>query len=187
MTEEVNFDISVLELGNDCSSNSFKYLIIGGLIVLGCYLIYRKYYSTENFEMGKSSDLVSDNSSKKTVSTPVPHNDSSYDDQNRSLMGGAISKLDQVFLTDYDGNISKKAVHNMKCSKSCCGSMWPTPFDVPKDSSVCNANQEYMPTNLTCSNEYSTGCACISKKEWEYLASHGGNSHGGSKYVQQAM
>lgn len=99
------------------------------------------------------------------------------------ILGQPISKRDTGFLLD-EGSMEGLLVHNTKCSKSCCGQQWPVPHDIDRDPASCRSKDKYVPTNITCANEYTTGCACISKKLWNFLAAKGGN---GSYPYQRAF
>jgi hypothetical protein len=89
-------------------------------------------------------------------------------------LGHPWSRRDPGFLLD-EGTMNGLIVHNTKCSKSCCGQQWPVPHDIKRDPTVCGKGGKYMPTNITCANEYTTGCACITKRLWDYLVAKGGN------------
>ncbi len=93
----------------------------------------------------------------------------------RSVLGHRLSEKDPRYLLD-EGSLEGLLVHNTKCSKSCCGNQWPVPF-MKKDPFVCNGKVKYVPTNITCANEYSSGCACVPEKLWNFLVARGGNSY----------
>lgn len=158
-------------------------LIIFGLIA---YVIYDNYYAdkTEGFKTNPETARVPKLSPEQQSAQLEQTVMNEYDDLNRSLMGGAISQRDQHFLVDADKGVDKYLVHNMKCSKSCCGNGgWPIPHDIRRDPGTCKlGSKEYIPTNMTCSNEYTTGCACVDKDQWKFLASHGRNNSWNNPY-----
>lgn len=98
--------------------------------VIGIIIIYGIYYF---FFMTKSFE--------ETFTTETANDDLEY------LLGGA--------------DMATKLVPNMKCSKSCCGQQWkPMLTNLPYDPLICNSNEDYVPTNLTCSDQNTTGCVC---------------------------
>ena len=65
-------------------------------------------------------------------------------------------------------------IPNQKCSKSCCAAQWPLPPGmVQEDPDVCAG--KFIPSNMTCQNEFTSGCVCIDKKVRDFLTNHGGN------------
>lgn len=168
-------------------SNEDKYVYISyGLLGVSAaillYLIFNDYvkkYLFENFsnqvpKKNKGIDRIPKLSPEQQSVILESVVRSEYDDMNKSLLGGVPSKKDSDFLLT-SGSIDNMLLHNMKCSKSCCGQQWPVPHDINKDPNVCGKDGDYVPTNMTCSNEYTTGCTCVPRKVWKFLAAKGGN------------
>jgi hypothetical protein len=64
------------------------------------------------------------------------------------------------------------SIDSNKCSPECCKqTQWPVPHDNgPK------ASAEYIGSNLTCTHGAGSGCLCVSKDDFNYLASRGNNT-----------
>ncbi len=60
----------------------------------------------------------------------------------------------------------------MKCSQDCCGSSWYTADQIEKNK---NKKTKVVSSNLRCSNGVSSGCPCMNKQQYNYLANRGGN------------
>jgi len=68
--------------------------------------------------------------------------------------------------------------YNM-CSKSCCTSQYPVPFNMPVDDLTCKDKEELIGTSYACNNAWQdSGCMCMTKKQGSFLYSRGGNSSG---------
>jgi hypothetical protein len=55
-----------------------------------------------------------------------------------------------------------------KCSLSCCGPQYPTPFNYDTDPFVCdkNGNNKYLSSDYLCTNNAGgTGCLCLTPKQ----------------------
>lgn len=97
------------------------------------------------------------------TSEPLPW-DNNQNDMNRMYM------LDD----GADGNLG---LQNNMCSQSCCSPQYPTPFPMPFDPLVCGSEEEYMPSNFTCTNaDQNAGCMCLTKDQADFLGSRGGNA-----------
>lgn len=104
-------------------------------------------------------DMVTEN----FTSEPLPW-DNNQNDPNRMYM------LD-------DGSDGNQGLLNNMCSQSCCSQQYPTPFPVPFDPLVCGSEQEYVPSNFTCTNpDQNVGCMCLTKDQANFLGSRGGNA-----------
>ncbi len=67
-------------------------------------------------------------------------------------------------------------LQNNTCSKLCCGTQYPVPFKKKYDEYLCNDDNEYVTSNLTCINSNGgSGCLCITKDQFESLNSRGSN------------
>ena len=65
-------------------------------------------------------------------------------------------------------------IPNQKCSKNCCAAQWPLPPGmIQQDPDVCAG--KFIPSNMTCQNEFTSGCVCVDKKVRDFLTNHGGN------------
>jgi hypothetical protein len=83
----------------------------------------------------------------------------------------AFDKDDKLYLIG-EGTIDDILPPNAKCSKSCCAQQWPLPPGLlPPDAEACAG--KYIPSNMTCSNERTTGCLCVPKKLHSVLKNHG--------------
>jgi len=86
------------------------------------------------------------------------------------------SDMNHMYLLD-DGLNGNLGLHNNMCSQSCCSQQYPTPFPMPYDPLVCGSEQEYMPSNFTCTNsDQNAGCMCLTKEQSDFLGSRGGNA-----------
>lgn len=66
----------------------------------------------------------------------------------------------------------------MPCSKSCCANYWPIPhMSCAPGDAICAlvANNTYVPTNYSCANRDTSGCVCMTKHAWNFLAQRGNN------------
>lgn len=67
--------------------------------------------------------------------------------------------------SDYEND--PRMLYN-KCSLSCCGPQYPTPFQGTIDPFVCdsNGNNKYLSSNYYCQNNTGgVGCLCMTKKQ----------------------
>jgi hypothetical protein len=86
-----------------------------------------------------------------------------------------LNKLKEGFNNKSDKEI-RKLDKNM-CSTQCCNhSQWPVPHDaktgpIPKDKL-----NNYIGTNFSCNFGNGSGCLCVTKDDFNYLADRGGNS-----------
>lgn len=86
-----------------------------------------------------------------------------------------LNKLKEGF-DNKPNNEIRKLDRNI-CSKQCCNhSQWPVPHDaktgpIPKDKL-----NNYIGTNLSCNFGDGSGCLCVTKDDFNYLANRGGNS-----------
>ena len=63
------------------------------------------------------------------------------------------------------------------CSKQCCRhSQWPVPEDVVGKQLPQDEMDNYIGTNLMCNLGNGGGCLCVSKDDFNYLASRGSNA-----------
>ena len=85
-----------------------------------------------------------------------------------------LNKLKEKF-----GNNSteiRKLDQNM-CSKQCCNhSQWPVPHDAKSGPISKDKLKNYIGTNLSCNYGEGSGCLCVTKDDFNYLANRGGNS-----------
>ena len=61
------------------------------------------------------------------------------------------------------------------CSPDCCGSQWPTSFEMKKDPRI-KEGDEYISTNMTCTGLRGRGCVCSNKNQFNFLKNRGNNS-----------
>lgn len=94
---------------------------------------------------------------------------------------GAFSNAipDNFFFLD-DGDEGRMSVQNNLCSKNCCSSVWPAPFQQESNPYVCAAlkNQDLVPSDMFCNNSVGldSGCMCLSKNQARFLQGRGSNS-----------
>lgn len=75
-----------------------------------------------------------------------------------------------------DGAGGDMSIQHNLCSKSCCSAQWPTPFKQKFDPYVCNNKDQFIPSQIMCSNSFQdAGCLCLSKKQGQFLMNRGGN------------
>jgi len=75
-----------------------------------------------------------------------------------------------------NNDIDDKLMRFNLCSPLCCSQQWPLPFKLGYDRYVCNSEQEYMPTTMTCNNSWqNSGCACVNKSQYDFLVNRGNN------------
>jgi hypothetical protein len=64
-----------------------------------------------------------------------------------------------------------------KCSKSCClTTQWPLPKELLSNDIQPEELKNYIPTNMFCNLGNGSGCACVTKSDFNYLTSRGGNA-----------
>ena len=82
-------------------------------------------------------------------------------------------------LKEYLNNTNAPTVkldQNM-CSKQCCNhSQWPVPHDAKSGPISKDKLKNYIGTNLSCNYGEGSGCLCVTKDDFNYLANRGGNS-----------
>lgn len=75
-----------------------------------------------------------------------------------------------------DGAGGEMSIQHNLCSKSCCSEQWPTPFKQKYDPYVCANKDKFVPSQIMCNNSFQdTGCACLTKKQAEFMYNRGGN------------
>jgi hypothetical protein len=85
-----------------------------------------------------------------------------------------LNNLKEKFANNTDE--IKKLDKNM-CSKQCCNhSQWPVPHDAKSGPISKEKLANYIGTNLTCNFGEGSGCLCVTKDDFNYLANRGGNS-----------
>jgi hypothetical protein len=85
-----------------------------------------------------------------------------------------LNNLKEKFANNTDE--IKKLDKNM-CSKQCCNhSQWPVPHDAKSGPIPKEKLANYIGTNLTCNFGEGSGCLCVTKDDFNYLANRGGNS-----------
>ncbi len=63
------------------------------------------------------------------------------------------------------------------CSKQCCKfSQWPVPHDLNEKQIPEDQLKNYIGSNMSCNFGNGSGCLCVSKDDFNYLANRGGNS-----------
>lgn len=86
-----------------------------------------------------------------------------------------LTKLKEKFNNKSDNEIMK--LDKNMCSRQCCKQIqWPVPHDsktgpIPKDQL-----DKYIGTNFSCNFGKGSGCLCVAKDDFNYLANRGGNS-----------
>lgn len=77
-----------------------------------------------------------------------------------------LANIDAV--TQIDKNI---------CSKQCCKHVqWPVPHDIISNDISQEQLSNYIGTNFSCNYGEGSGCLCVTKEEFNYLAGRGGNA-----------
>ena len=85
-----------------------------------------------------------------------------------------LNKVKEKFVNS--SNVIRKLDQNM-CSKQCCNhSQWPVPHDAKSGPIPKDKLKNYIGTNLTCNYGNGSGCLCVTKDDFNYLANRGGNS-----------
>jgi hypothetical protein len=63
------------------------------------------------------------------------------------------------------------------CSRQCCKfSQWPVPHDLNEQTIPEDQLKNYIGSNFSCNYGNGSGCLCVSKDDFNYLADRGGNS-----------
>jgi hypothetical protein len=63
------------------------------------------------------------------------------------------------------------------CSKQCCNhTQWPVPDDVKTKEISDKDMEKYIGTNLSCNFGSGSGCLCVTKDDFKYLANRGSNA-----------
>jgi len=64
------------------------------------------------------------------------------------------------------------------CSKQCCNhNQWPVPHDIKQGPIPKDKLKNYIGSNLTCNYGKGSGCLCVTKDDFNYLADRAGNSN----------
>lgn len=78
-------------------------------------------------------------------------------------------------LFDAEPDQIKKLDQN-KCSRQCCGqAQWTLPEELRSKDMTEEEAKKYIPSNFSCNLGNGSGCLCITKDDFNYLASHGSN------------
>lgn len=98
-----------------------------------------------------------------------------------------------VFILPMIDNNNKKATEKVKeglantpeprkldkniCSKQCCKHVqWPVPHDAKTKEIPDKELENYIGTNLSCNFGSGSGCLCVTKDDFNYLANRGSNA-----------
>ncbi len=80
---------------------------------------------------------------------------------------------------------SVKLDKNM-CSKQCCKfSQWPVPHDLNEKNIPEDQLKDYIGSNMSCNFGNGSGCLCVSKNDFNYLANRAGNIGSSTCGIQQ--
>jgi hypothetical protein len=72
-------------------------------------------------------------------------------------------------------NTSNKNIYENRCSKQCCKfTQWPLPSELKSKELPDDAN--YIGNNMSCNFGSGSGCLCVTKDDFNYLANRGSNS-----------
>ena len=78
----------------------------------------------------------------------------------------------------FDTSSDIKKLDLNKCSKQCCGqTQWPLPQELRTKDMTDEEAKKYVPTNFSCNLGSGSGCLCVSKDDFNYLAAHGLSSN----------
>ena len=78
-------------------------------------------------------------------------------------------------LEDVKQDIPK--IDTNKCSKQCCRQVqWPVDIGEVEGDLTQEELKNYIGSNLSCNFGQGSGCLCVSKNDFNYLGSRGGNS-----------
>jgi len=86
---------------------------------------------------------------------------------------------EEAKLKEHLNNTNEPAVKIDKnmCSRQCCKfSQWPVPHDLHEKTIPDDQLKNYIGSNLSCNFGSGSGCLCVSKDDFNYLANRGGNS-----------
>lgn len=76
-----------------------------------------------------------------------------------------------------DGFRGRTGLHTNLCSKACCSSQYPLPFDLKYDPGVCANKDIFVPNNIMCNSSWQdSGCLCLTKDQAKNLYNRGGNA-----------
>lgn len=116
-----------------------------------------------------------DNTAKNNLKFAKKINDSDKNINSDSMLPFTIIHPDSYLLDD--GSAGLTGLHTNLCSKACCSSQYPLPFDLKYDSAVCANKDNFVPNNIMCSNAWQdSGCLCLTKDQAKNLYNRGGNA-----------
>lgn len=133
---------------------------------------------TELFSSKESTNYLSSNKSKivfilivVALGLFILTNACSY----KQPFTSVTEHLTNLFDAQPDTNPIKKLDQN-KCSRQCCGqSQWQLPEALKSKDMTDEEAKNYVPSNFFCNLGSGSGCLCLTKDDFNYLASHGSN------------
>lgn len=142
------------------------YLIFIIVILLLIYYYNNLNNPYEIIDVQEDFDHLSDKKNTTNINENV--------DINKPIEINNASYGDNYFIDIGEPGLS---LSNAMCSKSCCSPQYPIPFSLPTDKMVCESNEKYVPSGITCNNGWQdTGCLCMTEKQAVFLATRGQNA-----------
>ena len=84
---------------------------------------------------------------------------------------------DNYLLDNGSSDLDGGSMRFTRRSPACCAPTYPPPFKQKIDPAICKNLKNYVPTGYTGSNTWdNAGCACVTKKNLEFLARRGNNA-----------
>ena len=135
---------------------------------------------TEGFTT--QEDLASDKGADKNIPFVNPETGSLIDGPGfeRGDVEGVTQETMSMIPSNYyfldDGAGGEMSVQHNLCSKSCCSAQWPTPFKQKYDPYVCQNKDQFVPSNIMCSNVFQDAvCMCLTKSQSQFISNRGLN------------
>jgi hypothetical protein len=87
------------------------------------------------------------------------------------------TKLKDIIDKYYKNTSNNNELHRIDkkiCSKQCCKfTQWPVPFNTKNPIISDTILDNFIPSNFSCNLGNSSGCVCVTKEDYNYLANHG--------------
>jgi hypothetical protein len=136
---------------------------------------------TEGFT-SETTDLAEDKGMDKNMPHVNPKTGMLMDGPGfeRGDVEGVTQEVMSMIPSNYyflsDGANGEMSIQHNLCSKSCCSSQWPTPFKQKYDPYVCQNKDQFVPSNVFCSNTFQdSGCLCLTKAQSQFISNRGLN------------
>lgn len=181
-------------INRSCGSGAIKLLLIIVLIALVIWILYPYFTTNVSPEKFKQDIKMIPNNPMAYQQQDITIQPSSYDVDTDIIQSGTGFIPQKNYFTPWgtiiqvkdmvDGSqvLSESAVtdytmNSNQCSIACCSDQWPVPFKMPVDKTLCESNDEFVPTSYFCNNGWqNSGCLCMTKQQSEFLNARGSNT-----------